>query len=333
MSLNRPQISGDLHRHFCRPEWSDLPGGLEAAGLLQAALDAASAIMEVYNRDSGVVDVTLKEDASPVTEADRAAQEILQKHLAQSRFVVLSEEDPGTHSAGLDALKKGEGVICVDPLDGTREFLKKNGQFSINVGVIFGGLPVFGLVLAPCSRGFQMGRIDRSTGRGYLLSAEHSAADASAAWMVRSFAGSVDEFPRAEISRGLEAEAAEGLKDSPRFVTYLSGSHVSRECERLASAGLHTDVRRLGSSLKFCRLTARQSERGDVYLRLTPTSVWDTAAGHALLLASGGHMVALRGEVSPFSYSGESLLNPGFLAWRAGFDPATAGRIIRALLT
>lgn len=331
MSLKGSEISSELELFFQRPEWSELPGGLDSMGLLRAALNAASVIMEIYNRDSSVT-VALKEDASPVTEADQASQEILLNYLRGSQFAVLSEEDPSAHAAGLDALKRGNGVICVDPLDGTREFLKKNGQFAVNIGMIVGGVPVFGLVLAPSSGDWQMGRIDWGAGRGYLLSAQHCEGAGPGEWILRAAEEQIHSFPGDEMSWGLSWGAAERSIDSGRFVTYLSCSHIARESERLASAGLRADIRRLGSALKFCRLTTAEGERGDVYLRLTPTSLWDTAAGHALLLASGGHMVPLRRDASAFCYDGESLVNPGFLAWRAGFAPATVGRIIRALL-
>jgi 3'(2'), 5'-bisphosphate nucleotidase len=324
IQVDGPAHLNDLKQQFRRLEWSCLPGGFDAEGLLGAALAAAEAVLEVYDRSSAPA-VSWKEDASPVTDADRVSQKILLEFLSRSSFVVLSEEAPEAHLSGLAALQRGAGVICVDPLDGTKEFIKKNGQFSINVGVVCGGLPVFGLVLAPVSGVWQMGRVDPDSRRGYFLSGEPLSPSSNAGWRLRSTVHSLDPLPIEHLRASVLQQE---IKDPQEpFVAYLSGSHVARESERLASVGLPCEVRRLGSALKFCRLTSDQDECGDVYLRLTPTCLWDTAAGHALLLATGGYMVPLKGDLQAFRYDGHSLVNSGFLAWRAGFSVEKVGQI------
>lgn len=250
------------------------------------ARDAGIAIMEVYAQD---FEVESKSDASPLTAADMAAHRIICAGLAAltPAIPVLSEE-----SATIDgAVRRGWlRYWLVDPLDGTREFVKKNGEFTVNIALIDGDASVLGVVYAPA--------LD------YLVHAERG---------VGAFLrdGTVDI-----------ALATQQPAPSPLRVA-ASRSHLdARTAAALEKMGA-TEKIGMGSSLKFCRIA---EGRIDVYPRFGPTSEWDTAAAQCVLEVAGGAVLTLDGE--PLRYNTkESLLNPDFIAlgdvrlpWRGWLD-------------
>ncbi|HEY7670731.1 MAG TPA: 3'(2'),5'-bisphosphate nucleotidase CysQ [Gammaproteobacteria bacterium] len=235
---------------------------------------AGKAILEVYDRGFGV---ELKDDRSPLTEADRAAHDLIAKRLAAlaPRLPLLSEEGSGVAYA---ARRTWQRYWLVDPLDGTKEFIKRNGEFTVNIALIDRGRAVLGVVLAPA------------------LDLEYSAAARGRAFRRRA-RGALEPI-----------RVARPAADPPRVV--CSRSHASDELEAyLERLGPH--VRKpMGSAIKICLVAEGAA---DVYPRLGPTSEWDTAAAQAILECAGGSMIDLEGQ--PVTYnSKEGLLNPSFLA-------------------
>ena len=241
--------------------------------VLDAAIAAARVILDIYARPIAAV---AKADGSPVTEADAAAEAIILDHLRPTGIPVLGEESV---AAGIVPVL-GERYFVVDPLDGTKEFIKRNGEFTVNIALVEHGVPVLGVVLAPV------------TGETFV-------GDASGAWFCNTLSGIVAE------KRSIAVASRERL----RIVASRSHGHaaLAELCETL---DVEADVS-VGSSLKFCLLA-----RGDaqLYPRFTPTSEWDTAAGQAVLEAAGGAVVTLDGQRMRYGKGDLAFLNPYFVA-------------------
>ncbi len=257
----------------------------------EIAREAGAAIMAVYARDFAVYE---KDDKSPLTEADAAAHAIIAMRLANLHPVVpiLSEEAVDDFSGMADT----ETYWLVDPLDGTKEFVKRNGEFTVNIALIRNGRPILGVVYAP------------------VLDVAYVAADGIGAFKVETDGTTIP----------IQASTYEG--DSPwRVVGSRShgGDTLSGLLQRLGSHELIS----MGSSLKFC-LVAEGS--ADVYPRLGPTSLWDTAAAQCIVEQAGGGVIQLNGK--PLSYADPSVtLNPSFVVHgRSGVDwGEMAGEVIQ----
>jgi 3'(2'), 5'-bisphosphate nucleotidase len=241
--------------------------------VLDAAVAAARVILDVYARPIAAV---AKADGSPVTEADAAAEAVILDLLKPTGIPVLGEESV---AAGIIPVL-GERYFVVDPLDGTKEFIKRNGEFTVNIALVEHGVPVLGVVLAP------------ATGETFI-------GDATGAWFCNTQTGAIAEKLRISVNSA----------DRPRIVASRSHGHAALAalCETL---DVDTDVS-VGSSLKFCLLA-----RGDaqLYPRFTPTSEWDTAAGQAVLEAAGGAVVTLDGQRLRYGKGDLAFLNPYFVA-------------------
>jgi 3'(2'), 5'-bisphosphate nucleotidase len=241
--------------------------------VLDAAMAAARVILDVYARPIAAV---AKADGSPVTEADAAAEAVILDYLKPTGIPVLGEESV---AAGIVPVL-GERYFVVDPLDGTKEFIKRNGEFTVNIALVEHGVPVLGVVLAPV------------TGETFV-------GDASGAWFCNTLSGIAEE------KRAISVASRERL----RIVASRSHGHaaLAELCETL---DVEADVS-VGSSLKFCLLA-----RGDaqLYPRFTPTSEWDTAAGQAVLEAAGGAVVTLDGQRMRYGKGDLAFLNPYFVA-------------------
>jgi 3'(2'), 5'-bisphosphate nucleotidase len=245
-------------------------------GVFDIALDAGGAIMAVYAREFTVEEKT---DKSPLTEADMAANEVIIAGLNDlpERIPVLSEEAtddfPGPDDSGRYWL--------VDPLDGTKEFIKRNDEFTVNIALIENGRPVLGVVVAP------------ALGVSYL------AAEGLGAFKID------DKGQRRPIQvAGLPAEGT-------KWRVVGSRSHTSPDLAAwLKTLGAH-DLVAVGSSLKSCLIA---EGKADVYPRLGPTCLWDTAAAQAIVEQAGGRVETLDGQ--PLSYATpEHHLNPHFVVW------------------
>jgi 3'(2'), 5'-bisphosphate nucleotidase len=236
-----------------------------------AAREAGEAILEVVRKG---FDVEKKDDLSPVTAADRAAELIILAALAKAApgVPVIAEEEV---AAGRIPAH-GETYFLVDPLDGTKEFIRGGDDYTVNIGLISEGTPRLGVVYAPA-----MGRL-------------HAGVVGEGAWME-------DMDGQRLISTRVPGE---------QLVAVASKSHFNQPtADYLAEAAGECDYIGIGSSLKFCVVA---EGRADIYPRLAPTSEWDTAAAHAVLLAAGGRVDGPDGE--PLRYGKRAFLNRGFVA-------------------
>ena len=268
---------------------------LKPNDLLQAVYAAADAILEVYNRREAIV-AHKKSDNSPVTEADLRAHNILNAVLLTSGWPILSEEG---HHADYETRKNWDFFWVVDPLDGTKEFVRGSGEFTINVALVKGEEPVFGIVYSPLLNWLYIG----GPNMGAYKSMER------VTW------------------EELLSQAMRLPSRLPKTITVVaSRSHGSLETEVLISRweSEHGKVERInmGSSLKICLVA---EGRAHVYPRIAPTMEWDTAAGHAVALGAGCQMfqVEVLGGMptwsNPVIYNKENLLNPYFLVCAAPY--------------
>lgn len=233
------------------------------------AREAGEAIMAVY-QDDKPLNVEHKSDDSPVTAADLAAHRVIRDGLLQLTpdIPLLSEEDPPSW----DIRQHWQRYWLVDPLDGTKEFINRNGEFTVNIALIENGIPVMGVVYAPVN--------------DVLYSAEHDKA-----W---------------KEEKGVREQIHVSNAIPPLVV--VSRSHADDELrDYLAQLGDHQTVS-VGSSLKFCLVAEGKAQ---LYPRFGPTNVWDTAAGHAVARAAGAKIHDWQGKTLDYTPA-ESFLNPGF---------------------
>ena len=243
-------------------------------GVIALAREAAAAILQVYE---GAFDVERKADASPLTAADLAAHRCIVAGLAllTPDIPVLSEE--AAEETPLAERRAWHRLWLVDPLDGTREFVKRNGEFTVNIALIEDGAPVFGVIQAPVG---------------------------GALWYGEAGGGAFRRDGDDERPIRVRAPAAMPLRVA------ASRSHRDPRTEALMVRIGETETVARGSSLKFCLL----AEGGmDVYPRFGPTSEWDTAAGQCILEAAGGAVIDPKGR--PLRYNQrDTILNGDFLA-------------------
>jgi 3'(2'), 5'-bisphosphate nucleotidase len=248
--------------------------------LAKAALAAGPAVMEEYDRGC---EVSSKQDGSPVTSADRRAEAIICECLASLKPSppVCAEE---AIAAGTEP-RVAERFLLVDPLDGTREFLANNGEFTINVALIEQGVPIAGAVYAPA-----IGRLWVGGDAAFVCEARLGA-----------------ELPNEGSRRRIRTRRA------PSSLTaFVSRSHLDAESDSFLKGLPIDETRFAGSSLKFCLIA---EGLGDVYPRFAPTMEWDTAAGDAVLRAAGGAVLDPSGRPLSYGKVDSGLRNGPFIAW------------------
>lgn len=252
--------------------------------IAEAAREAGGAILEIVRRG---FDVEAKKDSSPVTEADRAAELIILAALARAApgIPVIAEEEvaAGRIPAHDDT------YFLVDPLDGTKEFVRGGDDYTVNIGLVEGGSPTLGVVFAPAT-----GRL-------------HGGCIGSGAW----------------LDEGHGRRAIRTRERGTQLTAVASKSHLNQATVDYLQEAVGTcDFVAVGSSLKFCIV----AEGGaDIYPRASPTSEWDTAAGHAILLAAGGLVHGPGG--SPLRYGKRAFLNRAFVA-TSGWEPPAIDRFL-----
>ena len=243
---------------------------------LRAAMAGGEAVMRVY---ADPFEVTQKDDKTPVTEADLASERVIVEILRQAcpDIPVVSEETVPAAGFASPAAR----FWCVDPLDGTREFVAKNGEFAVLVGLIEHGRPVLGVVHGPAA------------GATYVAYGPGTA--------MRRLNGGDFAPMRARVPPpdGVVVVHSRSHENSRRLAEYFEGKSV-------------LERKQCGSALKFGLLAAGDA---DFYPRFGTTMEWDTAAGQAILEAAGGHVLGLDG--APLCYGKPGLKNDGFLAWGA----------------
>lgn len=260
---------------------------------IQAAIESGSAIMEIYSDPFSDFQVEKKADHSPVTIADKRAHEIISAFLATTPYPVLSEE--GVHD-DFQLRREWETLWIVDPLDGTKEFIKKNGEFTVNIALVKNGEPIAGVVYAPVLKKLYFGSVN------------------DGAFKVEN----VEPEKNPDIDKLLKRDhSLPDTRNGSTFVVVASRSHLSPQTtafiDQLKQDHENIDLISKGSSLKICLIAEGSA---DIYPRFAPTMEWDTAAGHALIKASGGEIYQVDG-ITPLLYNKENLLNPWFIAKRA----------------
>jgi 3'(2'),5'-bisphosphate nucleotidase len=251
--------------------------------LVETTLAAGRVVMDVYAGDFAVA---TKGDASPVTAADERAETVILADLARliPGVAVVAEEEA---AAGRLPANLGERFVLVDPLDGTKEFVSRNGEFTVNIAVVEDGRPIAGVVLAPALGEIFVGTVGDGARHGRI------GGDGRVVWR--------------DIT--VRTPPAEGL------VVLASRSHAGPETEDLLSRLPVAQRVSAGSSLKFCRVAAGEA---DLYPRLGRTMEWDTAAGDAVLRAAGGAVVGHDGRAFVYGKRNQTsdvdFANPWFLA-------------------
>ncbi|MEM7236491.1 MAG: 3'(2'),5'-bisphosphate nucleotidase CysQ [Pseudomonadota bacterium] len=249
----------------------------------ELALEAGHAVMEVYGRPD--FDTRAKSDNSPVTDADLAADKLICQGLraAFPDIAIVTEEEADSHEQTGLAM-----FFLVDPLDGTKEFVQRRGDFTINIALIENGVPIAGVVYAPAK-----GRLFRTKSGGAVQE-------------------EIDEA--CAPVPGTERALAVSTPDNDNLVVVASKSHRDQATDDFIARYKVSDFRAAGSSLKFCLVAGGEA---DFYPRLGRTMEWDTAAGHAVLRGAGGRVLRFD-DHSDLAYGKSGYENPFFLALAKG---------------
>ena len=248
------------------------------------AIEAGAVIMEIYNSDDFAV--RSKSDSSPVTEADEKADALISAGLVQAfpGVTLVTEEQSASHA------QRSETFLIVDPLDGTKEFINRRGDFTVNIAYVENGIPVLGVVYAPAK-----GRLFYTDATGQ--SVEESGAHA---------ADAVGPTTPIRVSS----------PDNGGLIVVASKSHRDQATDDYINHYAVKDSASAGSSLKFCLVATGEA---DLYPRLGRTMEWDTAAGHAVLAGAGGKVIRFD-DHTPLGYGKDGFANPFFIAYAPGVD-------------
>ena len=248
------------------------------------SIEAGDKIMEIYGADD--FEVKTKSDESPVTIADEAADKIISDGLraAFPDVMLVTEEQSATHSAS------GDTFLIVDPLDGTKEFINRRGDFTVNIALVEGGVPTRGVVYAP------------ARSRMFFTLADGSAVEETG------------DFPK--DSMGPVQPISVSTPDNAALMVVASKSHRDQATDDYIAKYDGRDMKSAGSSLKFCLIATGEA---DLYPRVGRTMEWDTAAGHAVLTGAGGAVVRFD-DLTPLTYGKADFANPFFIAHAPGVD-------------
>jgi 3'(2'), 5'-bisphosphate nucleotidase len=265
---------------------------LDPALLLEAAINAAiEAGNEIMKHYTSKMDVDYKSDDSPLTIADSSAHKVIAEALQPYGIPLLSEE--GKHNPYAER-KNWQRLWIVDPLDGTKEFIKQNGEFTVNIALVENQKPIMGVVYCPPLRAlyFSSGHL----GKAFKI------------MLGKTQPGTNEILKNAEILP---------LAGKPDLVTVVaSKSHLNEETSRFISQleSKHGTIKLIskGSSLKFCLIAEGTAS---IYPRFAPTYEWDTAAAQAVVEMAGGAVIS-NDSNAPLLYNKENLLNPGFVAYK-----------------
>ena len=259
---------------------------------IRGALDAGEAIRIVYNKTDAEFGVELKEDHSPVTKADLAAHTIIEEALSSYDLPLLSEE--GVHLT-YDERKTWKRLWIVDPLDGTREFIKRNGEFTVNIALVEDQQPVLGVIYLPHQKVLYFGDVGLGA---YRVDSIEKMNDSET---LDNLIASADKLPLKQS------------RDGDEYVVVASRSHLAKDTQNYIDAlrQVHPKMKfiSVGSSIKMCWMAEGIA---DCYPRLYPTMEWDTAAGHAILRSVGMDVIQFHSSL-PLEYNKENLKNPWFL--------------------
>ena len=246
------------------------------------AIEAGDTIMEIYGADD--FDVKTKSDESPVTVADEAADALISDGLREAfpDLMLVTEEQAASHS------QTGETFLIVDPLDGTKEFINRRGDFTVNIALVEDGVPTRGVVYAPARQRMFYTQADGRT---------------------------VEETGPFDAGRPGEVQVISvRTPDNDALMVVASKSHRDQATDDYIAQYSVRDMTSAGSSLKFCLVATGEA---DLYPRLGRTMEWDTAAGHAVLAGAGGQVVRFD-DHTPLRYGKDGFENPYFIAFAPG---------------
>ncbi|MFW2545536.1 3'(2'),5'-bisphosphate nucleotidase CysQ [Primorskyibacter sp. 2E107] len=248
------------------------------------ALEAGDKIMEIYNSDD--FEVKVKSDSSPVTEADEAADALISAGLraAFPDVALVTEEQADSHDT------EAMTFLIVDPLDGTKEFINRRGDFTVNIALVEDGVPTRGVVYAP------------ARGRMFYTDATGQAVE--------------EAGPFTPETPGETKPIHVSEPNNDALMVVASKSHRDQATDDYIGKYAVKDMKSAGSSLKFCLIATGEA---DIYPRVGRTMEWDTAAGHAVLHGAGGHVVRFD-DHSALAYGKPGFANPFFIAYAPGVE-------------
>jgi len=257
---------------------------------IQAAIDGGREIMKIYSSDFAV---EMKDDKSPLTQADKNAHLAIERLLEGTQIPILSEEGRDIAYSERSAWPL---FWMVDPLDGTKEFVKRNGEFTVNIALIKAGVPILGIIYVPVREELYVGAQGHAA---YKIGEVTVDSEVTWEWIEEN----MDALPRTELG-------------GRPYMVVGSRSHMSSETEEfienLKKQHGAVDVVSMGSSLKLCLVAEGVA---DVYPRFAPTMEWDTAAGHGIALGAGCQVID-HSTGKPMRYNKENLLNNWFVVQR-----------------
>lgn len=248
------------------------------------SLEAGDKIMEIYGQDDFAIKA--KSDDSPVTAADEAADAIISDGLraAFPDIMLVTEEQSATHSAS------GDTFLIVDPLDGTKEFIHRRGDFTVNIALVESGIPTRGVVYAPAKS------------RMFFTQPDGQSVEETGVF-AKDVVGAIKPI---SVSNA----------DNSALMVVASMSHRDQATDDYIGKYNVKDMKSAGSSLKFCLIATGEA---DIYPRLGRTMEWDTAAGHAVLNGAGGKVVRFD-DLTPLTYGKADFANPFFIAYAPSVD-------------
>ena len=248
--------------------------------LIKISYEAGILIMDIYNDK---FEVSHKNDNSPVTEADRSAEEFILKKLNNifPDIPIISEEAYSNKFVP----NYDRNFFLVDPLDGTKEFIKKNGEFTVNIAFIDEGFTKIGFINAPAKN-----KIFFNDGK-------------------KSY--TIETKSEGEISIQKAKQIKVSNQKQKDLIATVSRSHIGKEIEKYLKDYDIDKINYMGSSYKFCSIASGEAH---IYPRMSPTCEWDTAAGHAILKTAGGNVTLLNGEELRYGFKENNFINPSFIA-------------------
>ncbi len=256
---------------------------------ITAALKAGKEILSIYDDPASDFEIEQKADHSPLTLADRKSNQIIMDYLNTTPYPVISEENK---EVDFDIRRHWPVVWIVDPLDGTKEFIKRNGEFTVNIALVEEGVPTLGVIYIPVKQVLYYGT---PTGGAYRI----------------DNLAFTPEIRFEELEK--RAVALPEKRENPAYIVVASRSHTTPETEafiqQLRQTHEHVELTSIGSSIKICLVA---EGKADIYPRFAPTMEWDTAAGHAITKAAGKEVYQTNGK-TPLRYNKENLLNPWFI--------------------
>ncbi len=253
---------------------------------VKAAIDAGRAIMKFYDSN---IEFELKPDQSPITEADKEANEVINFYLNQTGIPVISEENKEVNYSDR---KKWNICWVVDPLDGTKEFIKRNGEFTVNIALVKEGSPILGVIYVPEKKELYFGDVEKQQAFKMMVN--------DGKYEAGNLTGASTIIPKGEKgSIRVVASRSHLNEETETFINNLKSKNPEKKIEVVSK----------GSSLKFCLIA---EGKADIYPRYSPTMEWDTAAGHAICNAV--NIKVISGDTKKeLKYNKESLLNSHFL--------------------